>query len=173
MAKGLYVAHTPHADGGPGFLTGARRQRLKEELVDRLYTFDLANRGHVHFLRLRTPAGAPLSIGAGLGVWFCCCTGIRAPRARKILKAIKNAATQSGTLAQLIADSRPAAVTVKASPDLRRVTARDPDGVPTAWDTYLTHTIFGFDHGDEANRTTAKEIADAVAEPLEAPVRLG
>lgn len=177
MAKGVIVAHVEHVDGGPGFITGARRNRLKLEIPDRLWTFNLNNSGVIHITRCRTAAGAPLSITPGaqtLAVWKFSCSGIRAARARKVLKAVKNAATEVLTTTQLDADVRPVAAEVRASPDLRRPTAHDPStGAPTAWEVYFMHTIAGHDHPDEANGTTAAEIENATAEPLGSGVALG
>lgn len=170
MAKGVIVAHAEHAEGGPGFITGARRNRLKLEIPDRLWTFSLNNGGAIHITRCRTAAGAPLSITPGaqtLGVWIFSCSNIRAARARKVLKAVKNAATEVMTRQQLQDDVRAVADEVRASPDLRRPTAHDPStGAPTAWEVYFTHTIAGHDHPDEANGTTAAEIDNATPEPL-------
>lgn len=174
MAKALIVASPAAADESPGFFTGARRAQLKEEIAGRLWTFALPGSGVIHVIRLRTASGAPLSIRPGLvsiGVWSFACSGIRAPRARKILKAVKNAASEVLSLQQLRGDARPVAAVVRASPDLRRATAWDVDGVPTAWTTHLVHTIFGYDHGDAADKTSAIEIDRAVAEPLEAPTK--
>lgn len=165
MAKGVLVAHAVHASGGPGFITGARRQRLREEIPERLWTFALNNEGFIHMLRLRDAAHAPLTITPGaqvLGVWWFSCRRVRAPRARKILKAVKNAATEVLTLAQLVADARPVAAEVRASPDVRRLISRSPD----VYDTYLVHTVFGEGYPVEADGTTASEIDGAVAEPL-------
>ena len=169
MAKGVFVADPVHANGGPGFITGQRRNRLKLELEDRLWTFSLNNGGAIHILRLQDSSGAPLTITPGaqtLGVWWFSCSNIRAPRARKILKRVKQLATQVLSIQQLRDDTRPVAQTVRDSPDLRRVIGRDVDGVPNEWDTYLVHTIAGHNHPDEADGTTAAEIDQATPEPL-------
>lgn len=173
MAKGVFVANAVHTQGGPGFITGARRARLKLEIQDRLWTFRLGGSGVIHILRLRAAAGGPLTVGAGLGVWWFSCSNVRAPRARRVLKAVKNAATEVLSMQQLRDDTRPVAATVRASPDLRRAIAWDTNGAPTTWDTYLVHTIFEHDHPAEAHNTTAAEIDGAAPEPLSAAAAIG
>lgn len=169
MAKGVIVAHAVHAEGGPGFITGTRRERLKPEIPDRLWTFTLNNAGAIHILRCWTAAHAPLTITPGvqtLGVWIFSCSNIRAARARRILRAVKDAATEVLSIQELRDDGRAVAATVRASPDVRRVIGYDANGDPNAWDTYLTHTVFGHGHPVEADGTTAAEIDNATPEPL-------
>lgn len=171
--KGIFVGHASHVNGGPGFITGARRNRLRIEVPNRLFTFTLNvteqdGNGFIHILQIHDTSGVPVVITPGnpRHVFWLSSSGVPNTRARRILKRVKALADLTATMAELIADNGAAATAVKDSPDLKRPLTFDAGGVGLTFETGLMHTMLGHDHPADADTTSASEIDGAVAEPL-------
>ena len=168
MPKGVFVADTCDAQGIPDFIPAGKRDRVSVERPNRLLTVFVDGRESpsavLHFLQLRDSLGQPIKLGVQQQcVWWVTADGMADARARRLLKWIKGRA-QVATMAQLRADTRPAAVTVKASPDLRRPASWDAAGNVTSWETKLGQTRAGFGDVDSAEGTNVGEIDGATEE---------
>lgn len=169
MPKGVLVAHQADANGRPTFVTGGRLNKWFTSIPNRLHYYLMDGEDDpeavVHFKQCRNAANGTLEIGAqNLKVYIVWCQGVRVERARRILKWLRTNSTVQ-TLAELRADARPVADTVRASPDLIRPLTHDPtDGSILTSDTYAMATIFGQDSGSIYEGTTAAEVDGATEE---------
>lgn len=167
MAKGIFVADACDADHIPDFVPLNRRDNLRTDIPDRLFTYVLGGTQFVHLLVLRDTTGAPLQVTAqNRCVYWVAGSGVSATRGRNLLKQIKNDAWQTATMNQLRADNGAVATEVKTSPDLLRPLTFDASGNPLTYETALYVQVFGYSHASEADSTTAAEIDAGVAEPL-------
>lgn len=169
MAKGILAADACNADRVPNFIPVGKRSRLHTEIPERLFTLRLNNGGnqYLHLLVLRDSSGDPLTVTAlNRCVYWVSASGVRAPRARRLLKRLRNVAWRTASLAELVADNTAVGNQVKASPDLRRPLTFDGAGNPLTFEAGLMHTVLGYGHPAEADATTAAEIDSATAEEL-------
>ena len=169
MSKGILVADACDADRVPDFVPANRRDRLRTEIPQRLFTFTLRGERsrYLHILVLRNGAGAPLTVTPqNRCVYWVSCSNIAAPRARRLLKRVRAVAWRTAALAQLAADNTAIGTAVKASPDLRRPLTFDGSGNPLTYELALMHTVLGFQHPTEAASTTSAEVDGAIAEAL-------
>ena len=167
MAKGIFVADTCDALRVPDFIPAAKRTRLHIEIPERLFTYRLGGVQYLHLLVLHDSNGRPLTVTAqNRCVYWVSASGVRPPRARRLLKRLRLSAWRSASWIQLMADTRPVAVHVKTSPDLRRPLTFDDNGTVLTFEPGLAHTVLGYSHPTEADTTTVAEIDAATAEDL-------